>query len=123
MSFEKIPNPDNEPIEAETAYTRQNDILYALMAGVDTISPYVEDNNIILPSGGAVNIGLQLYVLDKAITIPIPDLSIEYFIKLLLVSGDILVSLTTDRGVFQPDKQAYYSADGGRILNTNYWRI
>ena len=121
MAFGQLPNPDNIPRYAYTAYQRQNTNLYYLSLGLDTTCPKIEGSKISLFKETFVESNGFIYKLINDLELTVPDINKIYYIK-LTGNGNLTPELTEDAGLFYPERNAFYSIDNERLLNFKYKR-
>lgn len=117
MSLLKLNNPDNVPGAVSTGYQAQNNMLALMMMGWDTVSPYVDGPDVILPVGGVVDVNGTLFRIISDISLPYAASTVKW----IAVTDDgeetASISLVDSPGEWMPNKNGFYK-DGARILNT-----
>jgi hypothetical protein len=117
--FQIMPNPDNVPGLVSSGYQRQNTLIFAARAGLDTTEPFDDGNGVItIPAGGIAELNGVLFKITSGITLNKPAAATAYWIAVTdNGNGTASAALVTRPGAWNPAKQGCYLADGRRTLN------
>jgi hypothetical protein len=113
-------NPDSVPGAVSTGYQRQNNNMFAIQTGFDTLNSTENDTSVTIEAGGIIEVnGVMFKVLTTTI-LNKPGGNPPYYVA-VTDNGDETASLSivTTRGTWDGFKQGYYLPDGARTTNKN----
>ena len=117
--LQQIINPTNVPEGVTTGYQRQNNNLYILNTGLDTIKPRDNGNGVItIPMGGIIEINGVMFKVNENVTLNKPNINTAYWIE-IIDNGDstAVFNLVTRPGEWNYSKQGCYTLNNRRTLN------
>ncbi len=110
-------NPTSVPEAVSTGYQRQNTNMVAARVGMDESVVVGGAGKCTLKVSGPVDVNGVLYTIDEEVEFVLAS-SGEYIIYLADgITGHLTPKITSQPGIFSPDKNAHYTNDGHRILN------
>ena len=110
-------NPTSIPEAVSTGYQRQNVNIVAARVGMDESVVVGGAGKCTLKVSGPVDVNGVLYQIDEEVEFTLPSAG-EYIIYLDDgIAGHLTPKITSQPGLFSPDKNAHYTNDGHRILN------
>jgi hypothetical protein len=113
-------NPDNIPGAVSTGYQRQNNNIFAIQTGLDTLNPIENNTSIIIEVGGIIELnGIMFKVLTTTTLNKTGDNRPFYVAVTDNGDGTASLSIVTTRGTWNNSKQGYYLPNGSRTTNKN----
>jgi hypothetical protein len=116
--FIAVTKPADDPRGSSVSYKRQNTYIFALATGIDKTSPYIEEDAVVIPEGGVIDVNGVLYITSSDVRLPIQDRYKTYYIKLVYNEQLKLTPVLTEQpGIFIPSKYGMYTEDNERLLD------
>jgi hypothetical protein len=127
--FRVMPNPDNVPSAVTTGYQAQNELLYALIKGLDTTEPNDDASfssgswtggNVKIPAGGIIEVNGKVFRNAEEINLSRGSGNAHNTVWVAVLpdgTGRATVSVSLSPGVRDAARQGFYLANGSRVLN------
>jgi hypothetical protein len=112
-------NPDNVPGAVSTGYQRQNNNIYAIQTGLDTLSPTENNTSITIEAGGIIEVNGVMFKVLTTTTLNKSGNPPFYVAVTDNGNGTASLSIVTTRGTWNNSKQGYYLPNGARTTNKN----
>jgi hypothetical protein len=113
-------NPDNVPGAVSTGYQRQNNNIFAIQTGLDTLNPIENGTSIIIEAGGIIEVNGLMFKVSYTTTFNRPGNDTPFYIAATdNGDGTASLSIVTTRGTWNNSKQGYYLPNGSRTTNKN----
>ena len=117
--LELLPVPEGIPVSVTGGYQAQNDLIFALQTGLDTVNPFDDGNTVSVPAGGLAETNGKIYKITTEYILTKEQSGTAYWIEVVPSDDGLTADLRlTDRpGKWNSAKQGCYKSNGRRTLN------